>query len=315
MATQEKILVSKLSALGDFVQALGPMAAIRAHHPHAEITLLTTDGLVSFAVASAYFNRVWVDRRPRWHDLKGWLDLRRQLNDGKFSRVYDLQNNDRTALYFRLMTPRPEWVGIAKGASHRNIAPDRAAGHAFDGHVQTLGLAGIRDITVDKMDWVKNDTDRFALQKPYVLLVPGCAPSRPEKRWPADDFSALAGALCAQDYQPVIIGTQDETDIAAQIRRTAPEVLDLTGKTTLFDIVALGRHAVAAIGNDTGPMHLIAPTGCPSYILFSRHSNPVRHAPKGEAVRIIQAEELANLSPETVMKHLDFLKNKIESKT
>ncbi|HEY0900839.1 MAG TPA: glycosyltransferase family 9 protein, partial [Micavibrio sp.] len=69
-----------------------------------------------------------------------------------------------------------------------------------------------------------------------------------------------------------------------------------------FDLTVLARYAAGAIGNDTGPMHLIAPTGCPSLILFSRHSNPARHAPSGPQVKVHQVNELKDLKVEVVEK-------------
>src|SRR5690606_11385580 len=100
--TPEKILVIKLGALGDFIQALGPMAAIRKHHPDAQITLLTTAPYESFAKRCGYFNDIWIDARPKFMQLALWRKLKAQLNGGHFNRVYDLQNNDRTSLYFKL---------------------------------------------------------------------------------------------------------------------------------------------------------------------------------------------------------------------
>src|SRR5688572_30655140 len=102
------ILVIKLGALGDFIQALGPMKAIRAHHPQDRITLLTTRPFVSLAQDSGYFDSVEIDERPKWAQPHKWLSLRKKLNAGKFARVYDLQNNDRTGFYLRLLSPTPE---------------------------------------------------------------------------------------------------------------------------------------------------------------------------------------------------------------
>lgn len=302
---QERILVIKLSALGDFIQALGPMAAIRRRHPGAQITLLTTPPFAGFGKACGYFNEVWTDERPRWHDLRGWLALRGRLNGGKFGRVYDLQNNDRTAFYLKLMTPKPEWVGAAPGASHRNTSTDRTAGHAFDGHLQTLKLAGIDDVRIDDLRWIEADLSRFALKAPYILLVPGSAPTHPQKRWPAEHYAALAERLAEQGFQPVLLGTKAETEVTGKIAAACPSALDLTGQTSLFDIAALGRGAAAAVGNDTGPMHLIAATGIPCLSLFSGHTNPVRHAPKGENVTVLREAALAALPPDTVFRALE----------
>lgn len=301
----DRVLVIKLSALGDFIQALGPMAAIRKHHPKAHITLLTTKPFEGFARECGYFDEVWLDKRPKLLNIKSWTEIRQQLNSANIDRVYDLQNNDRTTFYFNLFkkSKRPQWVGVAPGASHRNTSPERTAGHAFDGHVQTLGLAGIKDIEIDRLEWMQGDLSTFAVKAPYVMLVPGSAPDRPEKRWPAEKYAQLAKNLASMGYQPVLIGTEAERDVTAMIARTCPQSLDLTARTNLHQIAALARNAAGAIGNDTGPVHLIAATACPSLVLFSRHSDPVRHAPKGKNVSILQKEKLEELSPQEILKN------------
>lgn len=303
------ILVIKLSALGDFIQALGPMAAIRKHHPNAHITLLTTRPFEKFARQCGYFDEIWLDDRPKIFNPKGWLALTKKLNNGRFIRVYDLQNNDRTALYLKLFKHKPEWVGAARGASHRNASPERTAGHAYDGHVQTLALAGISAIEIDRLEWMTGDLSDFALKDPYILLVPGCAPQHPQKRWPDENYAALAIYLIEKGYQPVLIGTQNDAEVTDFIAGQCPQALNLTDQTTFEQIATLGRSAAGCIGNDTGPMHLIAATACPSIVLFSGYSNPVRHAPKGEHVKILQEKSLKDLSLDTVIKHLPFIES------
>lgn len=305
MGAPEKILVIKLGALGDFVQALGPMAAIRKHHAEAHITLLTTKPFEGFGRDCGYFDEIWVDGRPGALNLPEWMKSRKKLNAAHFTRVYDLQNNDRTSFYFQLFkTPKPEWVGTAPGASHRNTSPERTAGHAFDGHVQTLGLAGIDNVKVDTLAWMQADISAFDLKEPYVLLVPGSAPDRPEKRWPAQKYGALATELAGQDFQPVLLGTDAESEVTRIIHEQCPAALNLTGQTSLAQIVTLARDAAFAIGNDTGPMHMIGPTGCLSLVLFSSHSDPVRHRPKGQDVHTLQSADLNDLNVKDVLAAL-----------
>lgn len=295
-----KILVIKLGALGDFVQALGPMKTIRAHHKDDHITLLTTAPFRSLAQESGYFDDIILDTRPKFFQLGKWMRLRKVLNEAHFTRIYDLQNNDRTDLYARLLSPKAEWVGAGRGATIRNDSPDRTKGLAFYGHVQTLGLAGITGIEIDKMDWIKG-RDHFAgLQAPYVLFVTGSAPTRPEKRWPAEFYADIANRLAAFGVQPVLIGTAAEEAINAQIKAACPAALDLSGQTSLADVVALARKARAAIGNDTGPVHMIAPTDIPTLVLFSGKSEPHRHAPLGNKVSALQIPNLKDLPADFV---------------
>ena len=67
----------------------------------------------------------------------------------------------------------------------------------------------------------------------------------------------------------------------------------------------MARRAVAAIGNDTGPMHLAAMIGCRSVVLFSATSNPARSAPRGANVTILQQDNLADLPVDQVAAALD----------
>ncbi len=179
-------------------------------------------------------------------------------------------------------------MGAGFGASHRNTSPERIAGHAFEGHIQTLGLAGISNVTVDKLDWVRADASHFGLPHPFVILVPGSAPNHPEKRWPAQYYGALARHLYGWGFTPVVVGTLQEDEAGKIICKSCPGTINLCGQTSMVDLVALARNAAGAIGNDTGPMHLIAPTGCPTIVLFSGHTDPARHGPKGAQVRIVQ---------------------------
>lgn len=298
--TGQKILVIKLGALGDFIYALGPMAAIRAHHKDDHITLLTTAPYADLAQQSGYFDEIWIDEKPKVYQIPAWFRLHRTLNAAAFSRVYDLQNNDRTAIYFRLFSPRPEWVGAVEGASHRNASPERSKNHAFLGHAATLRIGGIENVQLDPLDFLKGNTVGYGLKPPYVLLVSGSSPQNPEKRWPVEHFRTLAAKLIRHGYQPVLLGTKDEAEITARIARGL-DVLDLTGKTKFFDLPELARGAVAAIGNDTGPMHICAVTGLPVVMVFcTKASTPKKHGPPVAKAACLAAEQIEDIKVQDV---------------
>ena len=293
-----RILVIKLGALGDIVQALGPMAAIRRHHAGAEIVLLTSAPFAEFLRASPYVDEVWIDERPRLRDIAGILRLRRRLRGGGFARVYDLQTSDRSSLYHCLLGPgvRPEWSGIARGASHRHDNPARDRMHTLERQADQLRAAGIVEVPPPDLSWVRADLGAFDLPQRFAVLVPGGAEHRPEKRWPIERYAALAAWLAARGATPVTIGGGAERPLAAMI----PGARDLTGRTSLAEVAALGRRALWAIGNDTGPMHLLAAAGAPTTVLYSAASDPALTAPWGERVAILRRERLADLPVEEV---------------
>jgi ADP-heptose:LPS heptosyltransferase len=297
----QRILVIRLSALGDFIMALPAMAAIRRQHPTAEITLLTTKPLAELGKRSGWFTNVEVDPKPRWRNLGTWWRLRRWLRAGRFDRVYDLQSQDRTAIYFRLFWPgrRPEWSGIAPGASHPHTDANRRHMHALDIHAAQLAVAGIQDIPAPDLAWLDDSTAKLGLPSRIALLVPGSASHRPAKRWPTEHYAMLAQRLVAAKITPVILGVAEEKPLADVIRTLCPKARDLTGQTSLFQIASLARRAQFAAGNDTGPMHLIAMVGCRTVSLFSDESNPARSAPRGD-VTVLHRADLAELSVDEV---------------
>lgn len=305
----ERVLVIRLGALGDFVLSLGPMAAIRRHHPKARITLLTTPPFASLGRASPYCDEVWIDERAPW--WKPWrrLALARRLRRGRFQRVYDLQTSGRTVRYWRAMG-RPEWSGHAAGASHAHLDPDRDTMHTVERQKAQLRLAGIESVPAADLSWIEADVRRFGVRQPYVLFVPGGSAHRPKKRWPAEKFTALARTFVRLGIEPVLIGGAAEAEVLAEIARHVPEGVNLCGKTSFEEIAVLARGALGAVGNDTGPMHLIAASGAPSLVLFSSQSDPDLCAPRpgaqGGKVTVLRKPDLVALSVSEVQSALPF---------
>mgnify|MGYP000731208259 CR=1 FL=1 len=164
----QKILIIKLGALGDFIQAFSFIAAIRKAHPKAHIRLLTTKPFEKFAQDSKYCDDIWIDEKPKFFNFVKCRAFQKKLNAAGFDRVYDLQNNDRTALYFKLINPKPEWVGTGRGISHRNIVDRSQVRHEFDVHIQTLAGAGIKNIKIDELNWMTGDISSFKINTPYI---------------------------------------------------------------------------------------------------------------------------------------------------
>ncbi len=288
-----RVLVIKLGAFGDFVLALPAMAAIRAREAGARITLLTTAPYAEFARASGYVDEIVLDERPAPFDLPGLWRLRRRL--AGFDMVYDLQTSSRTRRYFQL-AGRPPWSGIAPGCAYPHADPARNRQHTRERLAGQLAAAGIAALPDPDLSWARADVARFALPARFTLLVPGAAAGRPEKRWPAARFAALAAAL---PMPAVIVGTAGNGQGIAG--------LDLTGRTSLRELAAVTARAAAAIGNDTGPMHLAAALNVPSTVLFSAASDPALTAPRypgGGWPQILRADRLADLPVAQVLASL-----------
>lgn len=303
-----RVLLVKLGAFGDFVVALAHMKAVRNAHPGAHITLLTTPAFAGLGRACGLFDAVREDGRPK--GIGGQLALAWNLRRQGFDRVYDFQRNDRTRLMFHVMRlgrPGLEWSGIFKGASHYRPDPREPRRHAAVRYTDQLAAAGIHDIPAHSdLSFLDGDLSALPLPEgPMLLMVPGGAPQRPAKRAPSALFIALARHAVARGITPVLIGTDKEAEALDAITAAVPEAVSLQGRTDFGQLAALARRAVAAVGNDTGPMHLIAVAGCPSVVLFSRESDPVECRPWAPRVETLQRDDLADLPAEEAVAAVD----------
>jgi ADP-heptose:LPS heptosyltransferase len=303
----ERILVIKLSALGDFVLALAAMKRIRQAHAKAHITLLTTPPFEALAKACPYFNAVDIGGRPE--SFQDWMSLRKRIKAAAYDRVYDLQTSAQSNRIFQALRPNPPpWSGIAFGCSmpHRN--PLRNSMHTLERQADQLMYAGVwpdaptapGEAPPPDLSWIwkhqpaERPVAGGVRPRPYVMFVPGGSAHRMDKRWPVEKYSELARILYARGFDIVVIGGVQETALAHEIQRQTPRARDLTGRTDFARIAMLGARAALAVGNDTGPLHLAAAAGAPTIVLFSKASDPALSAPRGR-VAILQADNLADL--------------------
>ena len=281
-----RILVIRLSALGDVVLSFPAFAAIRAFHARHHVTALTTPPYAALLRDSPWFDAVATDARPGWADLPGLWRLRRQL--AGYDLVYDLQTSARSSRYFRL-AGRPAWSGIARGCALPDADPGRDGLHTIARQRGQLAAAGVGPSHVD-LDWLRHRGP--VLTSRYALLVAGTSAAQGgAKKWPVARFATLAVHLAAQGIRPVLIGTAAEAADAAAILAACPQALDMTAKTSIQDLGGLACRAAFAVGGDTGPIQLAAMMGCRVLALFSRYSDPALAAPVGQ-VRLIAATSL-----------------------
>jgi heptosyltransferase-2 len=90
---------------------------------------------------------------------------------------------------------------------------------------------------------------------------------------------------------PVLLGGPEEVEVAAEVTRMAGDapILNLAGKTTLRDLLAIFPRCAAAFGPDSGPMHMAAAVGCPVVSLWGATA-PERSAPWGFADLVLRGE-------------------------
>lgn len=305
-APVSRILVIKLGALGDFVQATGAFQDIRNHYPQAHITLMTTPGLLPFASPAPFFNAIVTDpRRPFWQ-LGNLFDVLKRMRG--YDLIIDLQNNQRTMLYYYLLG-RPRWAGSIKGCTYEQLQENHRGLHTLDRLGDLLSKVGIASQHLPDVRFARHDaSDKLAAagleDGKYVVLIPGGSAHRPEKRW--TQFEHLARRIIDGGTPCVLVGGGAEADILHQIAALTGAV-NFCNQTTLNQLVDVCANAKAFVGNDTGPAHIAAACGVPGVVLFGHASDPNRCAPRGRNIHILQKDNIDDISVDDIVTQLPLL--------
>ena len=295
MAAREKILVIKLGAFGDIVQADGAMRDIRAFHPDAQITLLTMPTFRKLMSRCPHIDHVITDTRAPFWKIRDWIRLARALGEGRFTRAYDLQRADRTALYHALFLRHVAWIGKEKGEQFQS---------GLDGLFHQLQRAGVPTVHCMSPDvsWMADDMSAFlaheGVRKPYVALIPGCSARHPHKRWPY--YADLAARLLEKGYDVVTAPGPDEIELAKGI--PGHTLLGPNGYLNWFELAGVLKDAGYVVGNDTGPSHVAACMGKAGIALFGPHTSALRAGIRRGQFDALEVPDLAALSVDTVLE-------------
>lgn len=298
MKDVRKVLVIKLENLAQFVASFAAMRQIRAAHPRAHITLLTTPPFAAIARASPYFDRV---------NTTGEADALRMagaIKAEKFDRIYDLEGSRRTrAIRGWMWFHGRRWV---------RLRDDDADLHLLERHARMLSAAGAwPDAPVEPgaapapdLSWIlkrvasPRPVPGAVKPPPYVLMIPGGADGR---RWPEASFGEAAARFRRQGYDILIVGGPEHSALARAIQRHDPKARDLTGRSDIFQLALCAGRCALAIGNGNDETHLAAAAGAPALVLFPTSNDPVNEGPRGH-VAFLQAETLADISVDQVMR-------------
>lgn len=311
-----RVLVIRLGALGDLTLCFQAFADIRAAHPTAHIALLTMPAFAEFARLLPWFDEIITDPRPPLFRSE-WWQLLHKIRKFRPDCVYDLQGKFRQdAVFYALggLLWGPKWSGAALGCSYPRLWPPQPSMHFTDFIAAQLQRAGIATGTPLDLSWLDAPIDKFVegrvREGGFVLLIPGCAPNRPYKRWPAENYAALANHFHDQGLTSLAIGTKQDADAIADIRTIAPHVIDLGGQTSLAELAGLARKAAFVVGNDTGPTHIAAAVGGRVLALMSDQVNPIWSAPKGVRTHWLQGKPLARLKVLDISEHWQMIFDK-----
>ncbi len=298
---QKRVLIIKLGALGDIVQAEGAIHDLRCHHPEADIAVMTTPPYEKLMNRCPWVDRVILDPRDSRFRLDLMLKLRKNLRQQRFDMVYDLQQVGRTDFYYRWFFKGTAWLGGAKGCAVYCRRPDdRCAADHFKVSFEAAGIDS-RHTLMSNMGWMSDDIDdilgKYGLTENYIVLVPGWSGEHPEKRWPY--FATLAERLLTVGWRVVTVPGPDEMELCQKI---PGDMLTDEGRyLDYFQLAGVLKKAGFVVGNDTGPTHIGAHLRRPGLALFSDHFKPAFTGIQHSLFTWLETPSLNDISVEEVM--------------
>lgn len=276
-----RALIVKLGAIGDVAMALPMVTALRAQYPGCHIAWLCGAAAHPLlACVGAVDELIDADDRAllagsRREKAAATIDLWRRLAGRRFDLVLTAHSDPR---YRRLTQPVRATVrrALAAGPGNRGIVPGRYHGDEYVRLVTGQDDYRAQSLPPPALDAALSPALRSLLAErvragaSLVALSPGgarnVARDNPLRRWPLSNYAALARLLDANGFAVALAGS--ESDAWTRVAFAGLPSIDLIGRTTLPQLVALFRTCAAVVSHDSGPLHLARLAGAPRVALF-----------------------------------------------
>ena len=271
-----RILIVRMSALGDVVHALPVLAAIRGAYPDAEVDWLVDRkyaGILEFArgITQRIVGRPGLSRavsvmRGRGYDIA--LDLQGLLKSAAMARL----SGAARVIGF-------EQSALREGAAawfYSESAPVARGAHIIQKNFSVLPLLGVSPPSAPSFPFVvptsavADDIARAVAEQGvsgFALINPGAA--WPNKRWPADRFGELARRIRDEHgLACTVLWGGGEASLADAVVAASRGSAMRAPQTSLGDLLALASRAALMVAGDTGPIHIAAALATPIVGLY-----------------------------------------------
>lgn len=326
-----RILIVRLSALGDVVKTLPALTSLRRGYPDAYIAWLVEDRAAEILEGHPLLDEVIVfprtkwqkaftQREGRWRALAEGYKFFAELRGRRFDMAIDFQGNAKSGLLTYMSRARVRVGFDRRNSTEGNIVFTNYRVRIENPHVnraekylalaRAVGGSAERAMPVlpswpEEAAKMRRLLREMCIRRPIVIIHPGTSEFGAFKRWPAERYGQLARRI-AQRWKGSILLTWGprERPLAEQVAREAGARAHLSPTThSLRELVELLRQADLFISADTGPMHIAAALGVPVVTLFGP-KDPVLHGPYGGRTRIIRANVECSPCTHRVCEHV-----------
>lgn len=319
MQCPEKILIVRLSAIGDVTHVLPALRCLRRQFPYAYIAWLVEDRTAGLLEGHPDLDEVIVFPRKKWRaGLFGPLNLlhtasavngffRNELRSKNFDVAIDFQGNLKSGV-MTYLSGAPVRIGFVKGYcreynhlfTNRHVTPPNEAVHRVEKYLSLLRALGIDpaykpstiNISPQDRDYITSSLEAYVKGPgPLVVIHPGSSDFGAFKRLPSESFIRLGDMLVTElDAKVVVTWGPGELDLANEIVSGMKEGAYLAPKTiTLAQLAGVIVRSDLFISGDTGPMHLASVLGIPQVAIFGP-KDPAIYGPYNEHSSVVRKD-------------------------
>lgn len=269
-----KILIFRLSAIGDIILTSGLVRCLKEQLPHCQIDFVVKKQFASLVSDNPHISNVFeVDSAKGFSALR---ELATELKANKYDVFFDIHKNFRSR-YTSLASHPGRTLRYDKQVVKRSLLTQfkidlyKPAIPVYQRFILSAAPLGVTDDGKRTEFFInpavqKRISQRLAneglLPLSYICLCPGA--SFWNKQWPIESFISLARNITEQtDYKIVLIGGAKEIELSQNISSQIPDVIDLTGTLNLQESAAVLSSAACTVANDTGMLHLSEALGRP----------------------------------------------------
>lgn len=296
----EKVLVLRLSSIGDIVHALPAVSALAETFPNAQIDWVVEDRYACLLDGNPCLRRVirldTLGWRKRWASTQTMTKAAaalREIRSERYDAVIDFQGLIKTGVLARLCRA-PRRIGYAHfrhrergaGLFYTDEVELPAGIHAVEENLALVASLGARASAWKfPLPQQREDEECVSQQlaaagvEEFAIINPGGGWL--SKRWPPESYARLIQRISSERKawpRLILTGSEADEPVAREILLRAGPCDARFIATTLTQYVALARRARLFLGGDTGPMHLAAALGVPVVAILGP-TDPRRNGP------------------------------------
>ena len=291
MKAYKNILIIKMSSLGDVIHALPTLYALRKNLPNAKITWAIHEQFAHLLPGKPWVDDVIIINKKGLKSFSYLKSLYKNLHSRHFDMTLDLQCIAKSAIV-SFLSGAPEKYGyweLREGSQlvNKALVGPHKYNHVIERYLDTVRALGGHVESVEFPMPERTEAIRTVQQKlrdanidDYVLVAPGARWN--VKEWTVNHFIELCKQVTSTGQTVVLMGgLEDVGKSKAIVEGVQSELLiDLTGKTSIDELIELIRHCTLYISADTGPLHIANALKKPLIALFGTTS-PDRTGPYG----------------------------------